>query len=202
MIDISKSLYDCLNDFNGVEGLTAAIKCERLKASFELLAKKIIYGGFIKVRDEYAIFISKVEFYYHEEEEVIGERVLDDIVYHRNNKFVDRKVPYFPIMTLHSHWSGFDIAFEKESGHYRASALIRKYVVLDLKTGLFLKLDTSNHAYGADNKVGVIKSNPEPAVDDRSTYLQFYLNGFAFGGASSEIKWEEINLGGYNEVSN
>ena len=37
--------------------------------------------------------------------------------------------PYFPIMSLHAHMSGFDITFESEEGKYRASALIRKYSV-------------------------------------------------------------------------
>lgn len=206
MIDISKSLYNCLSGFNGAKGSTSAEKHASLNASFELLAKKIIYGGFIKVRNEYAIFISNVEFYYHEEKGVAGERVLDKIVYHRNGKFVDREVPYFPMMTLHSHWSGFDIAFEKKSGHYRASALIRKYVVLDLKTGKFLNLDTSNRTDDVGNIeekiIGEITQHLEPVVDDRSTYLQYYLNGFAFGGASSVIKWQDANLGDYYEVIN
>ena len=136
-------LFNLLDDFNGAKQTQYKSKEQNLLLYFEQIAKEMIYGGYIRVRDDYAIFISKVEFYYHEEDATPGEGIIDGIVYHRDGRFINRDVPYFPIMTLHSHWSGFDIAFEKESGHYRASALIRQYAVLDLKKRMFIELKTS-----------------------------------------------------------
>lgn len=196
------SLMKCLNEFDGAHSND---KENELNQVFCLLAQKMIYGGYIKVRKEYAIFISKVEFYYHEEEVVSGDRIIDDIVYHRDGRFVERDVPYFPIMTLHSHWSGFDITFEKESGHYRASALIRQYVVLDLNENKFVELNTSwNKEKASANKdkynpVGIICLKEEPFIDTRSTYLQYFLNGFSMNGGESGVEWCEISNPEYHE---
>jgi len=202
------TLQECLEAFSGApkDGQ------HTLEEQFALLARKFLYGGYIRVRDEYAIFISKVEFYYHEEKEVPGDRITDDIVYHRDGRFLNRKVPYFPIMTLHSHWSGFDIAFESETGHYRASALIRKYVVIDLnpahKGKRFIELKTSWESAEAsadkDNfrPVGEVIYHDVPAVDDRSTYLQYYLNGFSMNGEDSRIEWRDIDNAEYPDIKN
>ena len=166
----------------------------------------MIYGGYIRVRDDYAIFISKVEFYYHEEEATPGEGIIDGIVYHRDGRFINRDVPYFPIMTLHSHWSGFDISFEKESGHYRASALIRQYAVLDLKKRMFIELKTSGNFAGAsDNEdefrpIGEVRLQPTPVIDVRSTYLQYFLNGFSMNGNDSRVEWRNLDHPEYHEV--
>jgi len=130
-INLSENLYAILSKFNGAKEDPKVGREEALNNAFRQLARKFLYGGYIRVRNEYAIFISKVEFYYHEEY-TSENGVRDSIVYHRDGRFVGREVPYFPIMTLHSHWSGFDITFEKP-GTYRASALIRKYVVVDIK---------------------------------------------------------------------
>lgn len=196
-IDINKPLRVCLEKFSGPKTGTQKRE-DSLIEQFDALARKMIYGGYIRVRDDYAIFISKVEFYYHEEEAVPGERIIDSIVYHRDGRFLERKVPYFPIMTLHSHWSGFDITFEKESGHYRASALIRQYVVLDLKKKQFVELKTSGKSIVAlkNNEeyppVGEVVFHNAPVIDKRSTYLQYYLNGFSLDGANSKVEWCDI----------
>jgi len=201
-------LFNLLDGFNGAKETKGKSKEQNLIESFEQIAKEMIYGGYIRVRNEYAIFISKVEFYYHEEEEVQGKRLTDDIVYHRDGRFLKRKVPYFPIMTLHSHWSGFDIAFEKESGHYRASALIRQYAVLDLKERMFIELKTSGSiAEASDNEekfrpVGEVRLQPTPVIDVRSTYLQYYLNGFSMNGEGSKVEWHDIEKPEYFKVKN
>ena len=206
-IDINEPLRVCLEKFSGAK-IGAPKREDSLIKQFEALARKMIYGGYIRVRNEYAIFLSKVEFYYHEEEAVPGERIIDSIVYHRDGRFLHREVPYFPIMTLHSHWSGFDITFEKETSHYRASALIRKYVVIDLKSEQkeYIKLDTSpNSIKPLDNSgkiktVGKIVASTEPQEDDRSTYLQYYLNGFSIDGYDSCIQWRELDNPKYLNV--
>ena len=200
-------LYNLLNGFNGAQATMDKSKEDYLADHFEQFAQEMIYGGYIRVRDEYAIFISKVEFYYHEEEAVPGERIIDDIVYHRDGRFIGRDVPYFPMMTLHSHWSGFDITFEKESGHYRASALIRQYVVIDLKNEKkqFVELKTSGNSDKASDKkdqyrpVGSVIMHDNPVIDTRSTYLQYFLNGFSMNGDDSKVEWCEISNPQYHK---
>lgn len=198
-------LYNLLNGFNGAQATPLKSKIDNLIDHFEQFAQEMIYGGYIRVRNEYAIFISKVEFYYHEEEAVPGERIIDDIVYHRDGRFIGRNVPYFPMMTLHSHWSGFDITFEKESGHFRASALIRQYVVLDLKKNQFVELNTSENDEKDSDKidqyrpVGSVLMHDKPVIDTRSTYLQYFLNGFSMNGVDSGVEWCEISNPEYHK---
>ena len=207
-INIREPLRVCLDTFSGAQGNTREERKKSLSKPFDLLAQKMIYGGYFLVDEEYAIFISKVEFYYHEEKEVPRDRLTDDIVYHRDGRFLERKVPYFPIMTLHSHWSGFDIAFEKETGHYRASALIRQYVVWNLQKRRFVELRTSGNKLKAlkhDEKyppVGEVVYQPDPVIDKRSTYLQYFLNGFSMDGTKSKVEWRDIENIDYPEVNN
>lgn len=182
------SLMECLRAFNGAHGNSEDQKIKSLEEPFEALAKKMIYGGYIRVRDEYAIFIHTVEFYYHEELNLDNLQIKDEKVYHRNGKFQHRQVPYFPLMTLHSHWSGFDITLENPKMHYRASALIRKYTVFDLVEKKFVHLDTSGEGIIPEYNL-----EKEPFFDGRSTYLQFYLNGFSMDGTNSGIEWKDLN---------
>ena len=91
------------------------------------LAPTFLYGGNIKVREDFRVYIKTVEFYFHSEK---PDGIHDPIVYHRNGRNFE-EAPYFPLMTLHAHTSGFDISFESERGKYRASALIRSYEVKD-----------------------------------------------------------------------
>lgn len=192
-----KSLYECLDTFDGAYITENISRVKSLTAPFIALAQKMIFGGYIKVRDEYAIFIHTVEFYYHEEEGQEGEIIEDEIVYHRNNRFFNRTVPYFPLMSLHSHWSGFDITFENPQKQYRASALIRKYVIYDLKAHSFIKLETSSKK-DKDYFVGEIKK--ELFIDSRSSYLQYYLNGFSLDENDSRIVWIDNPNAEYYDV--
>lgn len=193
-INLNETLKQCLENFQGAEGSTKEERECSLTDPFRTLAKKFIYGGYIQVRNEYRIYIHTVEFYYHEE----GDKktnVKDVIVYHRNGKFKDREVPYFPLMTLHQHWSGFDITFENgaEGKEYRASALIRKYAVFDIKAGKYVRwIKTANsEEYEKDDN---------PIWDNRSSYLQYYLNGFALDNRNSGIEWIDDDKDGYDEV--
>ena len=131
-----------------------------IEKKFEEIAKIMLYDGYIKVHNEYRVYIKTVEFYLHAEEGSLLN-VSDPIVYHRNGKPHKGDVSYFPIMTLHAHVSGFDITFENETLKYRASALIRAYAIFDEKTKNFI-----------ETKKGY-------KYDDRSTYLYSYLNGFS-----------------------
>lgn len=62
-------------------------------------------------------YIRTVEFYFHSEK---PNGIHDPIVYHRNIRDLEgnlmEKVPYFPIMSLHAHSSGYDITFESKVG--------------------------------------------------------------------------------------
>lgn len=111
-------LLETLTHFNG--GSSVSELCEK----FSEIASVFLYGGYIDVNNMYKIYIKTVEFYFHSETE---NGVHDPIVYHRNKN--EQEIPYFPLMTIHAHNSGFDITFESERDKYRASALIRSYEV-------------------------------------------------------------------------
>lgn len=133
---------------------------QSIETNYEEIAKALLYNGYIKVRDDYRVYIKTVEFYLHAEKASTLD-VSDPIVYHRDGKFLMRNVPYYPLMTLHAHISGFDITFENEELKYRASALIRAYAIYDVKSKCFI-----------ETKKGY-------KYDDRSTYLYDFLNGFS-----------------------
>lgn len=183
------NLKECLRAFQGAGDGSVDAKMECLNSEFEQLAKKILYGGFLLIGDDYEIYIRTVEFYYHEEE-AKGACIEDPMVYHRNGKFPDRKVPPFPLMDLHAHWSGFDITFEDPDGRYRASALIREFAVFDRHIG-----DTGSWVYwstagGPENSKYIASQTPK--YDNRSTYLQFFLNGFSIDGSKNRIEWKDF----------
>ena len=182
-----ETLKQQLENFKGME------PGKDLTAIFKELSKAFLYGGFIKVGDDYEIYIRTVEFYFHMEDESFR----DDIVYHRNKKFPGRTVPAFPLMTLHSHWSGFDITFEDPEGKYRASALIRAYSVYDVKAGGFVVWDTKNATRENPGSYSVEK---DPVLDKRSTFLQLYLNGFSLDGTPNRVEWIDFTDPQYGDV--
>lgn len=145
-----------------------------LQSIFKELAPAFLYGGYIQVHDEYRVFIRTVEFYFHSEKE---NGIHDPIVYHRNGKDF-ANVPYFPLMTLHAHSSGFDITFESEAEQYRASALIRTYEVKD-KDGKYLVWNKEKNMFEKTTDYG---------YNTQSTYLYALLNGFSLGN-SNNVKW-------------
>lgn len=191
------SLMDCLREFDGTHSEGDAAKIKELSGIFYLLAQKMLYGGFLQVGDDYEIYIRTVEFYYHEEEESKNQ-IQDSIVYHRNGRFPGRRnLPPFPMMALHAHWSGYDITFEDSCGRYRASALIREFAVFDHHAG-----EHGSWVYwftGAEYGDGNYKTLPEPKFDDRSTYLQFFLNGFSIDGTANRVIWKDFKSPEYGK---
>lgn len=157
-------LIDTLRNFKG------AASIEELSTLFSDLAPAIIYGGYINVGEDYHIYIHTVEFYFHSE---IGSPydIQDPIVYHREGKYEGRRVPYFPVLSLHAHASGYDITFENGDLKYRASALIRAYSIYDVKEKRFLDTQKEGRHW-----------------DDRSTYLYDFINGFPIDG-NRFIEW-------------
>lgn len=160
------SLFESLSNFKRPSSET------ELTASFKELALHFIYGGYINVNNRYRVYIRTVEFYFHDEEDR-PDAIKDPIVYHRNRPEEGISLPYFPLMTLNAHNSGFDITFENADEKYRASALIREYSIYDIEEHCFLSWQ---------------KKDRIVFRDDRSTFLYDYLNGFALDGTST-IVW-------------
>ena len=180
-------LIDVLKDF---EAKVNKVSNEtELQSHFEKLAPVFLYGGYIKVRNDYKVYIKTVEFYFHSEKD---NGIHDPIVYHRNGRDLE-VTPYFPLMSLHAHSSGFDITFESETSEYRASALIRSYEIIS-KDGSYLKWDKGN-----DDK-SMFRSFQDYKFNTQSTYLYMLLNGFPLG-TCNDIVWvdspreSKINIG-------
>lgn len=168
------SLLDTLTQFSG--GNTVG----ELEEKFSKMASAFLYGGYINVNmgknDVYKVYIRTVEFYFHSER---TDGVHDPIVYHRNGRGME-KIPYFPLMTLHAHNSGFDITFESEKGEYRASALIRAYEVK--KNDRYLKWISGK---------GIFEEKSEYCYNIQSTCLYLLLNGFTMG-ENNNIRWVNV----------
>ena len=153
---------------------------ENLTKRFADIAKSILYDGYIRVRNDYRVYIKTVEFYFHAENDS-PIKVYDPIVYHRNGRF-GREVPYFPLLTLHAHMSGFDITFENPSLKYRASALIREYAIYDMKAKAFVRTKEEHKKDTNKDKI---------PYDGRSTFLYDFINGFSLTGGQNDIAWED-----------
>lgn len=151
---------------------------EKLTSEFAKLAPYFISDGYIKVRDDFRIYPTTVEFYIHSEKSGIK----DYIVYHRNNKFVQGAIPYFPIMTLHAHDSGYDITFENAKEEYRASVLIRAYQVWDVKHRCWLKWNAKEQLFCP------YTTEDKTPINTQVLYLKFLLNGFPMDGGNL-VSW-------------
>ncbi len=152
-----------LNEYGGT------CKVCKLASEFKKLAQELIYGGCFVVHSGNTIirriYLHTIEFYYHEEAD---DGLKDYIVYHkhkRKDQKVVHKVEYFKPGTLNAHQSGIDITFESKDMQYRASALIRAFMVKE----------------GADKTVPFKKDYYRPSkvsneeVEYRSSYLYDYL---------------------------
>ncbi|MDE7420522.1 MAG: hypothetical protein K2N35_09965, partial [Muribaculaceae bacterium] len=157
---------------------------EDLKVKFNELAEAFLYGGFISVKDNkgcewYRIYLRTVEFYCHYE----GCQLAlpkDPIVYHRNNRYIDGIVPYFPLMAFHAHASGIDITFEKNDIELRSSALIRAYEVYDVQRKRFLTYDKNTKRF-------IVCQDDKKRVNHQSTYLYDFINGFI----RNSVEWKD-----------
>ena len=157
---------------------------EKLQETFyKDLAPAFLYGGYIKVREDYRVYIKTVEFYFHSEKH---DGIHDPIMYHRNIRDMygnlKSEVPYFPIMSLNSHDSGYDITFESEKEQYRASALIRSYEV-----------KTNDGQYLEWNKESMFVKHPTYKFNTQSLYLRKLLNGFSICN-NNYIKWVDSSI--------
>ena len=164
-----------------LEEFKPEFKSELDNECFKAPAEAFLYGGYISVSDHekerYRIFIRTVEFYCHREG---GEKDLpkDPIVYHRNGHYIKGEVPYFPLMSFHTHASGIDITFENPELKLRSSALIRAYEVYDVLQKTYLHYDKTK-------KLFVSCNDSDDRVNKQSTYLYDFINGFG----DNNIKW-------------
>lgn len=153
------------------------------------LAKHFLCGGYISVKDQnnkevYRIFLQTIEYYIHTEMDC-KISIQDEIMYHRNNSSI--KYPFLPIMSLNAHDSGYDITFENEFEKYRASALIREYVILDMLKGCFTVWDPTRQNFVQYESSG--KTNP---INSQSTYLKKLLTGFSLDTNGYHPTWIDI----------
>ena len=177
------TLIEKLNEFGkNAKDLSDEAKLQKL---FEDLAPAFLYGGYIQVRSEYKVYIRTVEFYFHSEND---DGIHDPIVYHRNGRGL-KEVPYFPIMSLNAHNSGYDITFESKD-NYRASALIRSYEVKSIDEKYYFKWDKAKKMF--------VKIE-EYAFNNQSTYLYTLLNGFSLENGN-DIKWVDFPRTEYEPI--
>lgn len=74
---------------------------------------------------------------------------------------------------------------------------IREFAVFDRHVG-----ENGSWVYwstGEDNGVGRYSPQPTPKFDDRSTYLQFFLNGFSIDGTSNRVIWKDFKSAEYGK---
>ena len=180
--------------FSGID--TSKLSCNEIDAILDSklyeLAKSFLCGGYISVKDQsnkevYRIFLQTIEFYIHTENDCTIS-IQDEIMYHRDNKGIDGKYPYLPLMNLHAHDSGYDITFENESEKYRASALIREYVIIDMLRSCFIVWSPRCESFVQYEVSG--KTNP---VNSQSTYLKKLLTGFSLDTNSYHPIWIDID---------
>lgn len=167
---------------NKLQNFYPTTEIELTNKIFPDLAESFLYGGYISVSDyrgkeRYRIYLRTVEFYCHPESDNLN-LPKDPIVYHRNGRYLDGDVPYFPLMAFHAHASGYDIAFENEDLKLRSSVLIRAYEIYDLQNKKFL-------FYSREYKKFMECSDVKERVNTQSTYLYNFLNGFI----GDSIRW-------------
>ena len=170
-----------------------------LDSRLKELAESFLYGGYISVRDHndhevYRIFLQTIEYYIHAESGC-PIPIRDEIMYHRNHKNIEA-YPYLPIMSLNPHDSGYDITFENEDEQYRASALIRQYVVIDMTQRCFLVWEPDSEK---QSFVKYEESHKTTPINTQSTYLKKLLTGFSLESHGIHPVWIDIDARG--EVS-
>ena len=154
---------------------------EKLEERMKELAEVFLYGGYIKVRDRYHIYIRTVEFYYHEEEGSIKDKKM----YHRNNYRIEGEIPYYRTLAFNSHDSGVDITFENEQKRVRAAVLIRAYEILDVNSTNRLIWNKAKQQFQVSN------GQEKPNYNTQSLYLKNFLNGFSSKG-QPDIYWVDV----------
>lgn len=133
-----------LNDENRIKPKYSRTKL--LENQMESLAKQFLYGGYINVRGldgehpiNRKIYFTAIEFYYHECEKAgvdDASRITDYIMYHipdvnSSKSKDDWSQRVLPKGGLHIHQSGVDVTFEDSQDRFRASILIREFVVIE-----------------------------------------------------------------------
>lgn len=147
--DIDKLIQVCM------EAITYDYYKDGAKDTFLLgdlrtIAEYVLLGGYFMAGDT-RIRVTDMEFYFHQEGDCPG-LIKDPIMYHtydheRDALHVQRRLkdhpewakshdedkalPYFAPGTINPHASGLDFTFENEERKYRASFLVRGYLVMN-----------------------------------------------------------------------
>jgi len=99
---------------------------KKLNKTMFSVAQRFLLGGYFQI-GETKVYLTDIEFYYHEEGE--EGKLHDFLMYHINMNATKDEGPFppFPFGSLHSHISGIDFTFEDQNNPcaYRASILIR-----------------------------------------------------------------------------
>lgn len=105
-----------------------------LAYTFESLAKHFLFGGYFEVGNK-QIYLRDIEFYYHDEDVNIPNRVEDKKMYHiSDNNPKEKLLKYFIQGSFHEHVSGLDFCFENKELKFRASILMRAVEVREKDT--------------------------------------------------------------------
>ncbi len=133
-----------LNSENRVK--TKQKRTELLERQMKALAEQFLYGGYINIRGmngaksiDRKIYCTSIEFYYHECKEAQlddASRITDYIMYHIKDITTtelpkDWRDSVLIAGSLHAHKSGVDVTFEDSKDRFRASILIREFVVIE-----------------------------------------------------------------------
>ena len=162
-------LENILKKFKGVVDEPQESKLDKLNEQFGEIAKELLYGGYFLVEKKRKIYLDDIEFYYHEEDEIMKcpcdydidnppkGLLKDPIMYHTNDhewNIEGKELPYFKLGRFNMHVSGVDVTFESPK-QYRASFLIRGFHVVD-EYGHIHKTDShSTHIFDEMFYMGV-----------------------------------------------
>lgn len=107
------------------ESSTIEERMEELEKQFKDIATSLFFNGYFECGENH-IYISSAELYYNEEDG--ANPIKDEVMFHTNDK-AGLNLPYFKIGHLFAHPWGFDLTFENEEKRYRASVLLKAFVV-------------------------------------------------------------------------
>lgn len=138
--------------FNALENFEGSSSNRDLRSQFEDIAQAAFSGHFVinKGTDkEYGIYLYNIEFYYHDEGR---DGIKDPVMYHQDAN--GYKGLDYSLGAIVPNPSGVDIAFENEAKNYRASFLIRGYVVLDRNASKIVEHNNDHPRYLWDDLFG------------------------------------------------
>lgn len=161
-------LKDLLEKFHKAKGLTEDDKLKDLDCQFKGIAESLFFGGYFLCGED-RIFPKELEFYYNEEGTNDSTLIKDPVMFHTIDRTEDKSLPYFTLGQLHVHDWGVDLTFENSDELYRASVLIKSFVIAH------------------NDEVPVYEHNNVQSSKKLCDYIRYDLN--AFGQDDKSVKW-------------